>query len=239
MPVAVEGRGLDSASKGLMRYLALATYYDGTLAHEGKVDEATLAAASGRKLLLVTGRHPEDLRKVFGRLDVFDKVVAENGALTYDPQTQQIRTHCDTPEPRFLDELRKRGVPFQAGHCIVSTWEPHQQAVLDAIKELGLELHVIFNKGSVMVLPAGMNKASGMKKALAEMGISAHNLVGIGDAENDHAFMRQCECSVAVANALPSVKEQADVVTAEAQGEAVDRSHGNCWKTTCCATTPN
>ena len=44
-----------------MRYLALCTDYDGTVAHHGHVDEPTIDAlaalkASGRKLILVTGR---------------------------------------------------------------------------------------------------------------------------------------------------------------------------------------
>lgn len=73
-----------------------------------------------------------------------------------------------------------------------------------------------------MVLPAGVNKASGLIAALKKMGISPHNVVGIGDAENDHAFLRLCEMSVAVANALPAVKQTADLVTAR------DHSQGVC-----------
>ena len=49
-----------------MRYRVLATDYDGTIAHNGHVDELTLASldkvvASGRKLILVTGRELEEL----------------------------------------------------------------------------------------------------------------------------------------------------------------------------------
>src|SRR5690606_2871201 len=40
-----------------------------------------------------------------------------------------------------------------------------------------------------------------------------------GDAENDLAFLGKCECAVAVGNALPSVKRQADIVT---RGEQTD-----------------
>ena len=61
--------------------------------------------------------------------------------------------------------------------------------MLDTIRDLGLELQVIFNKGAVMVLPAGVNKASGLAAALADLGLSPHNVVGVGDAENDHAFL--------------------------------------------------
>src|SRR6185503_13019706 len=51
------------------------------------------------------------------------------------------------------------------------------------------------------------------------LGLSPHNVVGIGDAENDHAFLGLCECSVAVANALDTLKERVDWVTAEGHGD--------------------
>lgn len=54
-----------------------------------------------------------------------------------------------------------------------------------------------------------------------ELGISLHNVVSVGDAENDLAFLRISACSAAVANALPSVKEQADVVLEQPRGEGV------------------
>ena len=100
----------------------------------------------------------------------------------------------------------------------MATWKPHEKAVIDAIRDLGLELQVIFNKEAVMVLPAGINKATGLKAALKELGVSLHNVVGVGDAENDHAFMSVCECSVAVGNALPSIKERADIITPGERG---------------------
>jgi hypothetical protein len=93
--------------------------------------------------------------------------------------------------------------------------------VLETIHDCGLELQVIFNKGAVMVLPAGVNKATGLSSALEKLGISRHNTVGIGDAENDHAFLTTCECGVAVANALPTLKETADLVTEGDHGDGV------------------
>jgi hypothetical protein len=80
---------------------------------------------------------------------------------------------------------------------------------------------VIFNKGAVMVLPAGKNKATGLAAALKEMSLSPHNVAGIGDAENDHAFLKYCGCSVATANALPMVRESVDFVTQGINGTGV------------------
>src|SRR5205085_3738018 len=136
--------------------------YDGTLAHDGRVDDLTLFGLrrvldSGRKLLLVTGRQLEELRTVFPHFDLFEEIVAENGALLFRPANGATKLLGAAPPEAFLRALRKRNVPFDVGHVIVATWEPHQAAVLDAIHELGLEFQVIFNKGAVMVLPSGIN----------------------------------------------------------------------------------
>jgi hydroxymethylpyrimidine pyrophosphatase-like HAD family hydrolase len=210
-----------------MRYHALACDYDGTLAHDGRLDPSTVASlrrlrASGRRLLMVTGRQIEDLLAVCPEIDLFDLVVGENGALVYVPSTGVSRELAEAPPPRFVEALRARGVaPISVGRVIVATWYPHETVVLEVIRSLGLELQVIFNKGAVMILPSGVNKATGLQAALAELELSPHNVVGVGDAENDHAFLSTCECAVAVANALPTLKERADLVTSHDHGQGV------------------
>lgn len=210
-----------------MRYWVLASDYDGTLAQNGVVSPETIEALqclrhSGRKLILVTGRELPDLENTFTRLDLFERVVAENGALLYNPQTRAKRILGERPPPEFIQELRKRGVQnLSVGEVIIATWHPHEREVLSVIRELGLELQVIFNKEAVMVLPSGTNKMTGLSHALEELQLSRHNVVGVGDAENDHAFLGCCECAVAVANAIPSLKERVDFVTAADHGAGV------------------
>ena len=210
-----------------MYFVALATDYDGTLAEEGRVAPPTLQALqslreSGRKLILVTGRELPELRRVFPEIGRFDLVVAENGALLYEPSTETETPLGAPPPPAFLDWLKQHRVgPLSVGRSIVATWEPNEKPVLQAIRELGLELQIIFNKGAVMVLPAGVNKASGLAAALERLKLSPLNVVGIGDAENDHAFLRACGCAVAVANALPMVKDDAEIVTDAPRGAGV------------------
>jgi HAD superfamily hydrolase (TIGR01484 family) len=201
-----------------MRFLALAADYDGTIAHDGCVAEETLDALrrfreSGRKLILVTGRELPDLERAFPHLDVFDRVVAENGAVLYHPESREKKILAAPPPSQFVEDLRARGVPaLSVGDVVVATWRPHEAAILESIQALGLDLQVIFNKDAVMVLPAGVNKMTGLHQALCAIKLSHHNAAGIGDAQNDLAFLRRCECSAAVANALPAVKEAADVV---------------------------
>ena len=209
-----------------MRFRVLATDYDGTLATHGSVDAPTIAALerlrhSGRKILLVTGREIPDLKKVFPEYAIFDRIVAENGALLYRPVSADETLLCEPPSAVLAERLTSLRIPISVGRAVIATIEPHYQAVLAAIHELGLELQLTFNKGSVMVLPSGVNKATGLAKALEEIGATAASTVAIGDAENDHAFLAACGCGVAVANALPSLKSRAHVVTAATHGSGV------------------
>jgi hydroxymethylpyrimidine pyrophosphatase-like HAD family hydrolase len=207
--------------------LALACDYDGTLAQQGRVDAATRAALerlrkSGRKLILVTGRQLEDLMDAFPAYDAFDGIVAENGAVFYDAGTKEVAALSAPPPAEFVRELQRRAVaPLSVGRVIVATWEPHEQTVLNVIRDLNLELRVIFNKGAVMVLPSGVNKASGLGRALDSLKLLPHNTVAVGDAENDLPFLDSCGCAVAVANALDSVKSRANWVTAADHGQGV------------------
>ena len=210
-----------------MRYRVLATDYDGTVAHHGTVAEETFESLravkqSNRAVILVTGRELADLQRVCPSLDVFDRIVVENGATIYNPATRVERALAEPPPQALIDALKQRGVsPLSVGKVIVATWEPHERTVLDTIRELGLELQVIFNKGAVMVLPSGVNKASGLHAALAELCFSTHNTVGVGDAENDHALLAMCACAVATQNAVPLLKERADLTTQGRNGEGV------------------
>ena len=210
-----------------MRYLVLATDFDGTLARDGRIEEATWAGLerlrqSGRKVVLVTGRELDDLLSTCPEINRFDAVVAENGAVLYWPDKRAAEQLAEAPPAAFVDALRQHRVKhLSTGRVIVGTRQPHEVEVLKVIHELGLELQVIFNKDSVMVLPTGVNKASGLEVCLGRLGLSRHNTVGVGDAENDHAFLNWCECAVAVANAVPALCERADLVTKQPNGQGV------------------
>ena len=210
-----------------MLYVALATDYDGTIAQDGLVPAATVEKLRwlkerGKALILVTGRELPELQQLFPEIGLCDAVVAENGALLFLPAEGTVQALADPPPAAFVAALRERGVtPLSIGSSIVATWEPNEQTVLALVHEYGLEWQIIFNKGAVMCLPPGINKASGLAAALDHMGLSALNVIGIGDAENDHAFLSACGYSVAVANALDAVKQTTDRVTAADHGAGV------------------
>ena len=210
-----------------MYFMALATDYDGTIARDGLVSQPTVEALQrlkqhGLRLVMITGRELPDLERIFPHLEIFDRIVAENGALLFTPGSRELRPLGPAPPHAFVERLGDKKIePLSIGRVIVATWEPNETAVLETIRELGLDLQIIFNKGAVMILPSGINKATGLQAALDDLGLSSHNVIAIGDAENDLAFMRCCGCAVAVANALPAVKDEADLVTAGQRGLGV------------------
>jgi hydroxymethylpyrimidine pyrophosphatase-like HAD family hydrolase/ABC-type cobalamin/Fe3+-siderophores transport system ATPase subunit len=211
-----------------MHYFALACDFDQTLANLGVVAKSTLGAlerllASGRKLLLVTGRQLDDLLRVFPQISMFDRVVAENGAVLFRPATGETKLLAEAPPQAFIDALHRRGVaPLSSGLVVVDSREPEDAKILAVIRDLGLELQVIYNKGAVMVLPLGVNKGTGLLAALSEIGLSHHNTVTMGDAENDHALLNAGECGIAVSNAIETLKERADFTCSSPDGKGVE-----------------
>ena len=205
---------------------AFATDYDGTLASHGQVAPPTLAAlkrlkASGCKLLMVTGRELPDLRSVFPELDLFDGVVAENGALFYRPGLGEEPLGPEPPAA-LVDELRRRRLePLAVGRSIVATARTNEAAVAAVLEALELPWRMIFNKDSVMILPDGVDKASGLVAGLLALGLTPPDALGVGDAENDHPFLAACGVSAAVANALPLLKSEVDIVTEGEEGAGV------------------
>jgi HAD superfamily hydrolase (TIGR01484 family) len=210
------------------KYLALATDYDGTIAQHGDVTESTHAALiqwkeAGRKLLMVTGRELPDLQKVCSFTKLFDCIVAENGALLYWPAKGKKKPLVGPPPLQFIDCLRARGVsPLSFGEVIIATQETYKGVVLEAIEDLGLKLRVILNKGALMVLPASVDKATGLTEAASAMGIPLADIAGVGDAENDQVFLTLCGYSAAVGNALSFLKKQVHYVTKATHGAGVE-----------------
>lgn len=210
-----------------MRYPVIATDYDDTLASDGHVDDATLNALqtykeAGGRLLLVTGRELTDLQQIFPQLSLFDGVVVENGAVYYCPTTQLFQRLGNPPSAAFVSALEAQQVtPLNLCQVMLATVQPHEDIVQQTIQDMSLDVQVILNKEAVMVLPKGVNKATGLQTALAEIGMSPYDVAGIGDAENDHDLLQLCDFAVAVENAVPVLKAIAHRVTTQPRGAGV------------------
>jgi hydroxymethylpyrimidine pyrophosphatase-like HAD family hydrolase len=195
----------------------IALDYDGTVARGDVLDpsvRAAIAAArtQGIAVLLVTGRILEELRRVAGDLHFVDGVIAENGAVIHFPDSERTSTLAPPVPEGFVAELRRRGILFTAGQCLVDADANEAPRLLEVIRTLELPLVLIFNRGRVMTAPQGVSKATGLHVALETLRLSARNTVAVGDAENDHELLRLAELGVAVEWGSKALRAAADVV---------------------------
>lgn len=207
-------------------FRAVAVDYDGTLTRGERpdpavLDELTRARRGGRAVVLVTGRILSDLDAVFPEAArFFDAIVGENGATVRFGVERERQ--LAPPVPReLLDALLRDGAPARQGSVLIATKARHAHLVLEEVARLGSDAVLVRNREELMVLPAGVTKATGLTQALSELGISPHSCVAVGDAENDQALLDAVELGVAVGNAVPALKARADIVLASGDGEGV------------------
>ena len=218
---------MECSIEGESRMKVLASDYDDTLATEGRISKAAMAAleqfrAEGNQVILVTGRILEDFYQVCPEVRVFDWIVAENGALLHHVHTQKTELLCDPISKREEQRLRATGIQdLESGHVILSTSRHHLEKIDDWRVSVASQVQVILNRQSVMILPFGVDKLTGLTHALRQIHYPITEVVGFGDAENDLSFLSHCKERVAVQNAIESVKKIATYVTQAQAGDGV------------------
>ncbi len=193
--------------------------YDGTLTTTGRLDEAVADALdhvrdSGVAVVLATGRIADELLAAEPSIiEHVDLIVAENGAVLWNADGLTDQAPPVTPE--LAERLRRRGLEVRSGRVLVAAHGHDEVTIVEELRALGEEYQLIRNRTELMVLPSGVSKGSGARIALAELGLSVHNAIGIGDAENDHSLLDACEIGVAVSDSVPSLRRRADIVLEE------------------------
>ncbi len=191
--------------------------FDGTLAEDGQVPPMLHSALerlsfSGYSLFLVTGRQFETVS--LGPLSkLFTGIVWENGAVLQQIGNDELYLPFGYVDPRLVRELEVAGVPLEHGVAIVSTWTEYEETVWRVLSECASDAAIVHNKGALMISPPGSAKGSGLARLLDMCGFSPRNLVGFGDGENDLSLLQLGESGVAVADAVSSLKEVANLVT--------------------------
>jgi len=210
-----------------MRHRVLACDFDGTLATEGVCSEATVealerVAATGIRLVLVTGRTREELADVFDPGDLFEAIVLENGAVVLDASTGREQLLAPRVPSGLVAEFQRAGVvPLVVGRVLCSTAWSQEAKLSAAIARLGVDRQVVRNRASAMVIPPGINKRTGFEAALRTLGELPSSTVAVGDGENDIPLFAVAGVSVAVANAVDALKARADVVLTEPNGKGI------------------
>jgi hydroxymethylpyrimidine pyrophosphatase-like HAD family hydrolase len=197
----------------------LAFDFDGTLAEKGVVPPALQSAlerlhTSRHALFLVTGRRFGDA-DLGSFEDSFTGIVWENGAVLQHTATDEAYLPFGHVDPHLVEALEQAGVPLQRGRAIITTDMRYDKTVWQVLRQWGGGAVVVHDRGTVGILPPGAAKGAGLERLLHLCGFSPRNVVSFGNGESDLSLLQLGEIGVAVADAVPRLKEAADLVTDE------------------------
>src|SRR4051794_19953919 len=145
-----------------MDYVALATDGDGTIVRGGRMSRKTLSALmrwkrADRKLILVTGETPRQLAD-FPHLELFDRIVAENGAVLFGEDGKTKRKLGKPPPQRLVNSLIRAGVTPRRGDLILQAELDDEEAITAVLRELKSQWKLVRNRRELMVMPPGVSK---------------------------------------------------------------------------------
>ena len=132
-----------------------------------------------------------------------------------------IRDQGPPPPGRLLAELDRRGIAYQAGRVIVGTARADEPAVRAALESAAASRDLVYNRAALMLVPRGISKGQGLEHVLRWLGLSFHDVLAFGDAENDLALFEACGWTACPANGVPALKAWADWVFPGEDGEGV------------------
>jgi phosphoglycolate phosphatase (TIGR01487 family) len=200
--------------------------YDRTLAHEKdgffvseEVKRRIQSFVERNYFAIVSGREKR-------LIDIFAKGlkptawVLENGTLIFvgDEEILNVPRSWFQIREEVTSRLEKMGINFSVGRVIV--YVNNRGFTDQELSQLREICDVEYNRGDAMILPKGINKASGIAK-LKEILKFNGKTIGVGDGENDLKMMEVVDVKVAVGNAVPMIKEVADLVLKHEDGEGI------------------
>lgn len=148
-----------------------------------------------------------------------DKVphMEKYGMGVYQPMYERVTTKVDDIYDYFMKD------PFQVEKLNIYHKTPEErdetrQAIID--NHLELEMKNAESTGLEMN-SKGVNKGTGLKELCQHLGISIEETIVVGDADNDKEALEVAGLSIAMDNALDSVKDMCDVIVS-------DNDHDGC-----------
>ncbi len=206
--------------------LVLALDLEGTLAQDGQIslenwDALRQAKMAGLTLILTTGSRLARFIDTGPYDELFEAIVAENGAVVYFPRRDSRELPFGRLSPQLSDKVQALNIPLEQGEALIATRTPHDRALLNALRGAQGGAAVEYNREAVMLLPSGATKGTGLQYALQELGFSARNVVACGEAENDRSLFETAELAVAMPHALAEIQKLADVALPPTQANPI------------------
>jgi len=206
--------------------ILVASDYDRTLASENNnfvidryVAEKVNEFSRKYKFVVVSGREKRFMDVLAPNLSPTAWIL-ENGALIFYGNKKY--TLCDVEwnerKEKIIKILDRLNVKYSVGEVIiyVNNYINKIRDLQEVRKYATLEV----NRNDIMILPKGIDKGTSLIKFKQLINFNG-KVVAIGDSENDYALFRVADVKVAVNNALPQVKQIADIITSKPNGLGV------------------
>jgi hydroxymethylpyrimidine pyrophosphatase-like HAD family hydrolase len=199
------------------------TLFDGIEVAAEATEALRSARTDGHTIIIVTGRRWEELGHVVPTiLHLTDRVVCEEGGVLVNVTTHEITLLAEAAEPRLIAALQAAGVPsLDIGHVVIGAPTASLDIVAAARDEVGSTRAIITNKGSVALTPRGCDKGTGLRAALADLGLPHIPILAIGDAANDLPMFAIAAVAVGVANSDAAVRASGVPLTTASAGRGV------------------
>ncbi len=167
-------------------------------------------------------------QKIFPREflpDLYEFALANDvGLTTYTEECMVTGTRTDKymESESKVNSLPIKTVPnfveymdFDVNKCLVTADPDHLAKIEIQLKEIyGTALNIYRSEPYFLeVMPKDIDKAHGLKMLLADLGLTADQLIACGDGYNDLTMIQFAGLGVAMQNAQPVVKAAADYVT--------------------------
>lgn len=199
------------------------TLYDGVGVAQEAVEALRQAHADGHTLVIVTGRRWAELGHVVpGVLALTDCVICEEGGVLVDVASAEVTLLADAAEPELVEALEAAGVPnLDVGYVVIGAPASSLALVTEIRDRLGSSRHIVTNKGSIALAPAGCDKGRGLRAAISALGVGGRPIMAIGDAANDLPMFAIATIAVGVANADDAVRASGVPLTTASFGLGV------------------
>lgn len=194
----------------------LATDLDRTFSRPDlHLDEAALRAAAelrsrGVRLVLATGQVLGVLADGSPLHDLFDAYIMEGGGVWGRPGAWHFTAPDVQPIRDLTNALVANGVEVRRGLASLSI-ATEDAAVLHKVPQVHA-VDMRKNRDRIDFTPKGVDKAVALRIVLQEWGIDPRHAVAVGDGENDAELLACVGHGVALANAVPGLKQVADEV---------------------------
>jgi phosphoglycolate phosphatase (TIGR01487 family) len=203
---------------------------DGTLTDNKRrlclkaIEALRTCESGGIIVMLASGNIVTTTLQVSRLLGLSGPVIAENGGVVhYKGDNELFGDKKDCLEALEHVKAHLPAKELFTNQCRLTEVCIEEDVGVSKVKALlkGFPVDVNSTGFGIHIMPRGMDKIVGVKRACAMIGVPLGKVLAIGDSENDIKMVENCGTGVAVANATKELKAAAKYVCKKTHGDGV------------------